>query len=302
MPTRSDVRHQPAGRSLRRRAAGRSAKSSSAARSHPRRGRRRRHLAPSRRPDHHHVAGDDRVWPAAGPRSHQVRFNMSSERSAASSSTRWRFRCWRAATFDARDDADAPHAGGREREPRARGVSGNAARQVIGQRMCCVGGSREIIGVVGDVAVDVTAHRPLAVYSPHRQFARQPQLGADARRCRQRPAESILPDVRAVVAAIDPELVVHRAAPMTEVVGRGTSRERFALSCGRLCGRVADACGLRPLRRGRLRVRQRTREIGIRIALGATAGRIRRTVFRAGGLCSAPASGRHRRRAAAVDR
>jgi hypothetical protein len=39
----------------------------------------------------------------------------------------------------------------------------------------------------------------------------------------------MLPAVRAAVAALDPELVVYRAGAMTEVVGRGASRERFAL-------------------------------------------------------------------------
>jgi putative ABC transport system permease protein len=43
------------------------------------------------------------------------------------------------------------------------------------------------------------------------------------------PPEQILPAVRAEVAALDPQLVVHRAAPLADVLGRGVARERFAL-------------------------------------------------------------------------
>lgn len=42
------------------------------------------------------------------------------------------------------------------------------------------------------------------------------------------PPQRILPAVRDQAAALDSELVVHNAAPMAEVVGRGVSREQFA--------------------------------------------------------------------------
>ena len=94
--------------------------------------------------------------------------------------------------------------------------------------------------------------------------------------------------MRAAVAALDPELVVHRAAPMTEVVGRGASRERFALVLmGAFAGvsLMLAALGLYGVLA--YTVRQRTQEIGIRMALGATAAQIRLTVLRQAASSSA---------------
>lgn len=183
--------------------------------------------------------------------------------------------------FDARDDAGAP--------PRAV-VSENLARVgfpglpldgVPGQRIAVGGLEREIVGVVSDVALDAYGASTMIVYHAHRQFAINRNWALTQVVKTTRAPADVLADVRREVARLDPELVVHRPAAMAEVVGRGTSRERFALALMAAFALVAVALAALGLY-GVLAyaVRQRSAEIGIRVALGATAGRVRALVLR----------------------
>ena len=74
---------------------------------------------------------------------------------------------------------------------------------------------------------------------------------------------------------------MYRAMAMTDIVGRGASRERFALVLMGTFAGVALALAAIGLY-GVLAhaVRQRTPEIGIRIALGATAAHIQLSILR----------------------
>jgi putative ABC transport system permease protein len=184
-------------------------------------------------------------------------------------------------TFDDRDDAGAPL--------RAV-VSGNFARQafpgvpldgVAGQRIATGGRTLEIIGVVGDVALDVYGAPTLAVYHAHRQFADDRNWALTQVVATEPAPERIIEPARLQVAALDPELAVHRAAAMSEVVGRGISRERFAfvlMAAFAVVAVLLAALGLYGVLA--YSVRQRTREIGIRIVLGATTGQVRALVIR----------------------
>jgi putative ABC transport system permease protein len=187
--------------------------------------------------------------------------------------------------FDARDDRDAP----------ARTiVSANFARvafpgmpfdHVIGQRIAIGDRSTlEIVGVAGDTALDPYGTSSLVVYHPHRQFANNRNWALSQVVAANVPQGQMLANVRATVRSMDPELVVYRPAPMTDVVGRSTRREQFALVLMTAFAVIAvllAAVGLYGVLA--YAVRQRTQEIGVRIALGATAAHIHLTILRQAG-------------------
>jgi putative ABC transport system permease protein len=186
-------------------------------------------------------------------------------------------------TFDDRDDSTAPMRTIVSENLARIAFPGLPLEGVVGQRIAVLSRKnvREIIGVVGDVTVDVYGRPTAAIYSAHRQFADDRNWALTQVVATDGSPERILPAVRALIAEMDPELVVHRAAGMADVVGRGASRERFALvlmGAFAIVSLTLAAVGLYGvLAYG---VRQRTPEIGIRMALGATGGEVRALVFR----------------------
>lgn len=177
--------------------------------------------------------------------------------------------------------------------PRVTIINETAARRFwpgqdpIGQRVWFGGGSSfdrpdssaEIVGVVGDVPYGSSGGVSMlpSFYTPYLQFTYAERMVMV--RTRGDPNQSVAA-LRAAVASVDRGVAVFDVRDLTDRLGDAWARSTFT---GRVLTALAAlaaalaAAGIYGI--AMQRVRERERELGIRVALGASAGRIARLVL-----------------------
>lgn len=152
----------------------------------------------------------------------------------------------------------------------------------LGKRIAAYGAPwHSIVGVVGDVfGGSVNGDPALVVYYPLTPIPGARWGSYDLKlavRTELAQPGALVPEMAAAVEALDPEIIVQDVEAMAAVFRRSMSGTRFALAL--LAGMAAGALTLAMVGLYGVVVylaARRTREVGIRVALGAKSGQIRR--------------------------
>ena len=143
-------------------------------------------------------------------------------------------------------------------------------------------GFYEIVGVVGDVRYETLGDAPgPTMYVPYKQDVFS-QMWVVARAKSEDPTR-LSNGVRATLREIDPALPAFSIVPLTQVVGEAVAQQRFSMMLLATFAGIAlflAAVGLYGV--VSYVVSQRTREIGLRMAMGAAPGNIVRMVLGSG--------------------
>jgi predicted permease len=160
-----------------------------------------------------------------------------------------------------------------------------SARAAIGRRVVGRGPNGEIIGVVGDVRDRAMreAIRPM-VYSTYRYTTTgRGQMTLVVRATGD--LSSIIGAVQIEAQRVDPAVPVNTAQPVSAYVDAALSQERLIAWLGSVFGLLALVLGaVGTYGFMAYSVSQRAREFGVRLALGAAPGRLRRQVLGEGSL------------------
>jgi predicted permease len=154
-----------------------------------------------------------------------------------------------------------------------------AGEHPIGQRVKLGTSSAEVVGVVGDIRRAALAEAPRAdMYLP---FERGPGNGVGLFiRTSGHPID-MLPDIRSAIRGIEPQAVLFDAESMEDIAARSAALTRLVmrlLAGFAIVALLLAAIGVYAVMS--YSVRRRTRELGTRLALGATRREISAMVLR----------------------